>query len=254
MASHGEILPKPIAAVFADTQAEPRSVYEWLDWLETKLDFPVYRVTAGSLRARSLDMRHTADGRKFSKTDIPFFTLGPDGSRGKIQFRTCTKDFKIRPLLQKYRKLASIKRGEKELRVTSWIGISMDEISRMKPSRDPWVQNRWPLIEKNVSRADCKVWMRKQGYPEPPRSACYFCPFHNDHEWRRLRDEEPLEWERAVVFEKELQAVKGWSENFYSTPYLHASRVPLEKVDLQTLEDHGQLNLFENECEGMCGV
>lgn len=40
--------------------------------------------------------------------------------------------------------------------------------------------------------------------------------------------------------------------------YLHASRVPLEEVDLMTQEDYGQTTLFgegfENECDGMCGV
>jgi hypothetical protein len=28
----------------------------------------------------------------------------------------------------------------------------------------------------------------------------------------------------------------------------------LGEVDLTTAEDHGQINLFGNECEGMCGV
>lgn len=32
MAAHGEITPMPDAAIFADTQAEPKAVYEWLDW------------------------------------------------------------------------------------------------------------------------------------------------------------------------------------------------------------------------------
>lgn len=31
MAAHGEITPMPDAAIFADTQAEPASVYKWLD-------------------------------------------------------------------------------------------------------------------------------------------------------------------------------------------------------------------------------
>ena len=54
MAAKGEVGPMPVAAVFADTQAEPASVYKWLDWLETQLPFPVYRVTAGSLTKESL--------------------------------------------------------------------------------------------------------------------------------------------------------------------------------------------------------
>jgi hypothetical protein len=36
--------------------------------------------------------------------------------------------------------------------------------------------------------------------------------------------------------------------------YMHAARVPLDEVDLSTLEERGQGNLFNMECEGMCGV
>jgi hypothetical protein len=38
------------------------------------------------------------------------------------------------------------------------------------------------------------------------------------------------------------------------TQYMHHTKVPLEQVDLTTARDHGQLDLFNNECEGMCGV
>ena len=41
MAAKGEVGPMPTAAIFADTQAEPASVYKWLDWLEAQLPFPV---------------------------------------------------------------------------------------------------------------------------------------------------------------------------------------------------------------------
>ena len=45
MAAAGEITPMPKAAIFADTEAEPASVYKWLEWLERQLPFPVHRVT-----------------------------------------------------------------------------------------------------------------------------------------------------------------------------------------------------------------
>ena len=50
MAVHGEITPMPDYAIFADTQDEPASVYKWLDWLESKLTFPLVRVTRGKDR------------------------------------------------------------------------------------------------------------------------------------------------------------------------------------------------------------
>src|SRR5258708_5526165 len=81
MAAHGEITPMPIAAVFADTQAEPPSVYTWLDWLEKQLPFPVHRVTAGDLEAEGKRIRISAKGRKYPRTNIPYFTLSSTGEK-----------------------------------------------------------------------------------------------------------------------------------------------------------------------------
>ena len=140
------------------------------------------------------------------------------------------------------------------MRVKSWIGISLDEAHRMKPSRLPWIENRWPLIDKHLTRQDCLNWMKNKGYPTPPRSACIYCPFHSNDEWRRLRDEEPAEWEKAVIFEKNLQMVKAQTHNMEGIPYLHNSLVALDDVDLSTASENGQADLFGNECEGICGV
>jgi hypothetical protein len=256
MAAHGEITPMPSAAIFADTQDEPASVYRWLDWLEPRLPFPVHRVTAGRLSDRALRMRKSTDGRLYSKTDIPVFTRNPDGSDGKVIARNCTSDFKVIPILRKTRELAGIKRGGKVVVAVQWIGISLDETVRMKTSRDGWLLARWPLIEKEMTRHDCLRWMKDHGYPNPPRSACVFCPFRSNAEWRRLRDGEPAAFEQAVKFERDLQAVKGLTQNFKATPYLHRSLVPLDQVDLRTDTERGQTLLagFNGECEGMCGV
>ena len=49
MAAKGEITPMPDSAVFADTMGEPDSVYKWLNWLQTKLPFPIHKVSYGNL-------------------------------------------------------------------------------------------------------------------------------------------------------------------------------------------------------------
>jgi ribosomal protein L44E len=261
MAARGEVKDYPCldAAIFADTQDEPLGVYAWLDWLEQEIarsphPFPVYRVTGGRLSERALMMRVTKDGRRYSNTDIPFFTKAADGSQGKITHRACTYDYKIRPILKKARQLGGIKRGQKQVGVISWIGISLDEVHRMKMSRQPWAENCWPLVDMRMRRHDCLIWMERNGYPKPPRSSCVYCPYHSNAEWRRLKDEEPEAWQRAVQFERDLQRVKGGTDNMQAVPFLHKSLKPLDKVDLSTLEDHGQMGLWGNECEGMCGV
>jgi len=257
MAAHGEVGPMPKAAIFADTQAEPASVYKWLDWLETQLPFPVIRVTAGSLTERITTTRtNRTTGNVYYSNMIPAMVMNPDGSRG-IVGRACTANFKIEPIIKMSRKLGGIKRGQKTVGVIQWIGISLDEVTRMKPSRDKWCEHRWPLVDMGMKRHDCLLWMKRRGYPTPPRSACIYCPFHSDAEWRRLRDQEPDEFAKAVDVERKMQAVHEsvtTPGKFKGIPFLHGSLVPLDQVDFSTDEDHGQQFLFDNECEGMCGV
>jgi hypothetical protein len=260
MAAHGEVTPMPNAAIFADTQAEPASVYRWLDWLEAQLPFPVHRVTRGSLTEESLIIRERKDKTgHWSKSLVPAFIENKDGTRG-IMGRQCTYSYKVEQLERAARRLGEVKRGQKEVTVTQWIGISWDEIQRIKPSRVAWSQHRWPLVELRMGRRDCLRWMEERGYPKPPRSACVYCPFHSDKEWRRLKDEEPEEFARAVKFEKDIQEVKAKTERMRGVPFLHPSLVPLDQVDFRTDIERGQLSLwleeqsFGNECEGMCGV
>ena len=250
MAAAGEITPMPYAAIFADTKAEPASVYEWLDWLEMQLPFPLIRVCQGEgLEADALKVRKKRDGSgTWVPSAIPFFSVNSDGSHGQGP-RQCTHDFKLTPLMREAKRIMKFQIKD---RVIWWIGISIDEAHRMKPSRVDYAQNIWPLIDRRMHRRDCLKWIQEKGFPTPPRSACVFCPYHSDAEWRRLRDKEPEDFARAVRFEREFSEAKSKTVSF--VPFLHASRVPLDQVDFSTDEDNGQQVMFGNECEGMCGV
>jgi hypothetical protein len=252
MAAHGEVGPMPDCAIFADTKAEPAAVYRHLDWLETVLPFPVHRVVQGA--GLTADVIAGANDETFASLP-PFFTLTADGGGKGLLRRGCTQEFKIAPIRRKVRELLGAPRTGRVpagLRVEQWIGISLDEAQRMKPSRDSWSVHRWPLIDLRMSRGDCLQWMERHGYPRPPRSACTFCPYHNDAEWRAIKNGPPDEWAGVVALDRLIRGgVKGTRDRLF----LHRSCVPIDKVDLATAEDHGQLSIsFGNECEGMCGV
>lgn len=257
MAAKGEITPMPDFAVFADTQAEPQSVYDWLDWLETQLPFPVYRVTKGNLTNESLKVHQRKDGTGERVNNlIPAFGILPNGVKTAAIGRKCTNDYKILPILNKIKILCGVARGQKETTVTQWIGISWDELQRMKEARFAWTRHRFPLIELRITRRQCMEWMHSNGYPDPPRSACIYCPFHSDTEWRRLRNDEPLEFIKAIDFDKKLRlAHKNHNKRMNMEVYLHNSCKPLDEVDFDSDEDKGQQVWdFQAECEGMCGV
>lgn len=255
MAAHGEISPMPTAAIFADTQGEPKAVMDWLDWLEAKLPYPIIRVTHGSLKENSLKVvRSKKSGNRYLKGLIPAYVKNYNGTIGLLG-RRCTADYKVEMIVREARKLCDWKRGEKRHLVDMWIGISRDEIIRMKPSRNAFIENHWPLIDAGMTRQACLAWMKRNGYPEPPRSACTFCPFHSNDEWRRIKTTTPDEWLEVVQYEKDLQAAARRQEALKGIPYLHESCKPIETVNFDKLvPSHYQVSLFGNECEGLCGV
>jgi hypothetical protein len=278
LAAHGEIGPMPDCAIFADTGWEPSAVYDHLDWLMSGnvLPFPVHVVSAGNIRDELLAAgagNRWASIPAFTKTVTPAGALVPvfdeddDGelveigsrrattetvSIGMIR-RQCTTEFKIVPIRRKVRELVDLtrKRSPAYPVVEQWIGISCDEVIRAKPSFEAWQIKRFPLIEKRMSRQDCLAWLRRHGYPEPPKSACIGCPFHDNARWRRMRDHDPEAWADAVAADK---ALRTGLRGIRGEVFLHRSCVPLDQADLSTAADQGQLDLWPNECEGMCGL
>jgi len=261
MAAKGEIGPMPDFAVFADTQAEPTNVYAWLEWLEKQLPFPVIKVTAGSLTDEILKIRvkeksvYSDKPMTYLRSNIPVYGLTPSGEVRAALGRACTRDFKVTPIIKEIRKRCEITHGQKEVTVTQWLGISYDEMQRMKLPNNAWTQHRWPLVEKRMTRSHCKEWMARNGYPEPPRSACYYCPFHDNEEWRRLKTEDPVHFQKAVEFDKTYRRLQNENPGGLRIEvYLHKSCKPLDEVDF-TDKNKDQLGFdFQSECEGMCGL
>lgn len=253
MAVKGEITPMPDCAIFSDTKAEPKAVYEWLGWLEKQLPFPIHRVTYGNLHTDIGKQRPTG---QYKKMPIPaFIKMKDDGEwrKGGLLRRQCTTDYKIKPLLKEVRKQLGIfkKRTPEGVLVHQWIGISIDEAQRVKPSRETYVKHIYPLIDSGLSRTDCLRWMRDNYGVEPPRSACTFCPFHSNLEWRRLRDNEPEAFQEAIEIDRKIRTM--WAgQDKEAEFYLHKSYEPLETAEID--ENSDQIDLFGNECEGMCGV
>lgn len=253
MMAAGEIEPVQ-HAIFADVGAEPESVYRWLGWLEKQLPFPVHRVS-GKVQGHDLRERIMARVRK-EKTGSggpPFFTSTHTAAAGMLP-RQCTRDHKLVPIERKQRELAGLKPGQRAPKVhliDSVIGISLDESMRMKPARLPFVRNVYPLVERRMTRGHCLEWLEAHGFPRAPRSACTFCPYHSDDQWQRMKADDPEAFADAVSVD---EAIRGGYINSTFALYIHKSLKPLAEVDFRSAEDVGQINMFNNECEGMCGV
>lgn len=255
MAVHGQLDPMPDCAIFANTHAEPDYVYEWLDWLETQLPFPLHRVSHGNLYADVMAVK--GDATRFAAA--PFFTESDNGG-GRLR-RQCTNEYKIQPLIQAMRRLVGLKKHQRAAKgvtlAIQYIGISTDEFMRVKPARVPWLEHRWPLIDKGMSREDCLAWLEQHDYPWPNKSACTFCPYHDDATWQWMRDHDPQGWQQAVEVD---EAIRGGVRGTTQKLFVHRSLTPLNQAVFSArATNKGELlstgaDEFNNECEGMCGI
>ena len=235
MALDGNFGDIPDAAIFADTQDEPKRVYVWLDELSRIVaPFPIYRVTAGRLSDDVL-----AGGSGW----IPSFAEGPDGNTAMLK-RQCSRHFKIEPIRRKIRELVGPK-GTAE----SWIGISLDEADRMGVTGLQWLTNRYPLIEQGLRWADCDKWLRAHGQIVR-ESACRYCPLKSEKDWAIQKNEEPEEFELSCQFD---EAFRGCRPGFEGSQYLSKRLKPLRLIEFLG-EKQFELDGFSNECSGVCGV
>ena len=255
MIEKGEV-PMVDAAIFADVKGEPKAVYKHLDWLEKQLSYPVYRVTWRDLKQDIFD----ASTGKYKAFTAPFFTKNPKTGKKKMLRRQCTFMYKINPVVQEVRRLLGLKKGQKRdknTRVDMLMGISKDEIFRVKANRIPYINNIYPLIEKNFTRYNCLTWMSEKGYPRPPRSACTFCPYHSNEEWKEIKKDKE-EWAEVVAMDRAIRHQERHKDKFKNSKevldelYLHREGIPIDQVDFDK-KKKDQLDLFQNECEGMCG-
>ena len=182
--------------------------------------------------------------------------MSPEGKKGLLG-RKCTADYKVKAIQRKTREILGIKRFDKRegLLVDQLIGISTDEATREKKSHIPAIRLIYPLLDLGMSRTDCIEYMTRQGYPEPPKSACIFCPFHSDEMWLEIQKNKE-EWDKVVAFERQLQENCQNDDVTRGRPYLHVSCVDIDKVVFKPKLNgpRPQVNMFGNECEGLCGV
>ena len=255
-------------AIFADTQEEPDDVYRHLDWLESLGGPKIIRATAGKLGdivIAGTDSR--GNGRKDGShyAAIPSYGSDADGKKRGLGQRQCTKEFKVDVVERVIRRqIFGVDPGRplpKDAQCIQYMGLSFDEPKRVIRVKQRYMgrPKQWsvefPLWDLEMTRSDCKAYLADR-VPHPvPRSACVFCPFKTNDEWRELRDNDPKSWERACEVDDALRDEGGSRRN---ASYVHKSYVPLRIADLRSSEEkNGQGKLFSNfndECEGMCGV
>jgi hypothetical protein len=227
------VIPGIDAVIHSDTTFEASHTYafatEWTPWLEE------HDVNVVTVRPDPQKLENFAGNKMVY---IPAFTRNEQGKRGQLR-RQCTGDWKIAPI----RRWLQAHRGKRP--VTMMLGISAEEWTRAKDSQVKYITHEYPLLDMNMTRADCVAWLAERGLPAPHKSACVFCPYHAQSEWRSVR-QCAADWQRAVEIDETIRRRRPPFDL-----YVHQARVPLADVDLSTPEERGQLSLLECD-SGYC--
>jgi hypothetical protein len=260
-------------AIFADTGDEPEAVYRHLDFLKS-LGGPEIEVVKPFATSLSDNLIHgimPEEGAenlpefvRKANTVISIPTFLSDDSRGGMGRRQCTGEFKIKPIERRIRELCGLAPGQrsKESVSVQIMGLSFDEPKRVVNVKSrfqsvAWTAAEFPLFDEFMTRADCVAYLEKR-LPEytVPRSACVFCPYHSDAEWRRVKSVRP-DWEKVVAVDRALRdPASVCFSQMENVQYLHRSRKPIEEVEFVDKPQSRQssLSFSTMDCEGMCGV
>jgi len=107
--------------------------------------------------------------------DNPGFTPVPwriaDGSA--MLSRQCTRRYKVAPLT---RYVYDRYPGE---RIGLMLGISVDEYHRMRDSSAARIEHVYPLVDRRLTRWQCRDIIERAGLAVPWKSSCWFCPFRS---------------------------------------------------------------------------
>ena len=272
MACRGEF--RCDVAIFADTGDEPKAVYAHLEWLKS-LEGDIIEADTGKIlhgppilvRSKGRLSEHlkrgvNSTGGRFAS--IPAYTLLPGEENEGRTPRQCSREYKVEVIERTIRRevvgIKARQRIPKDVKIVQYIGISLDEsgrFERMKKRRNLGVL-RAPLMERFMTREACKIWLSEFGHVphEVPRSACVYCPMHDDEEWLRIKSV-PEDWALAVQVDTFLR-VDGniVNRNMDSEMFLHRSCQPLVQIEFKPKSpDDRQISIsFWRDCLGVCGV
>lgn len=223
-------LPRPDYIVMTDTGRERQRTWEYLRTVvQPALDTVGLRVAVISKDDYRAPDLYSAQGDLL----IPAYTT-QGGKIGKLP-TFCSSKWKSR-VVRRYM-VETIGVAEYD----QWLGFSVDELERMKHNEVKQVTNVYPLIDLRYSREMCAGLVESFGWPAPPKSACWMCPNRADPNWLDMKRNDPEDFQRAVIFEREIQQ---------SDPHvwLHDSGQPLDQVDF----DAGQLDMFRGCSDEAC--
>lgn len=229
------LLPKPDVAIMADTSREATETWDYLG-----------NTLMPGMREAGVEIQVIKANEWATNTDLfngegTLIIPAYDEKEGKLS-AFCSTYWK-RDVCDRWLRANGYGQDNP---IISWLGYSTDESKRMHRNHLGWINNQFPLIDLRISRAGCVELVESEGWPTPPKSSCWMCPHRRDWQWKRMKETQPQDFERACLVDDEINAKRPGTR-------LHKSRLPLALVDFsKALEPVREENLFRACESGYC--
>ena len=295
----GEVLDenqKPIKLdyiIFADTKNEASFLYDQLfkviSYVKKKYDFDII-ITAKNKETKTDEevLKMIDDGLKYRSSKyadlyqehllffkgklksinvMPFWVRDENGQVGKTRNKACTTSYKIMQMLRELREREGVKTfREKTYKINMYLGFSVDEISRVKPSFQPYVENKFPLVDMNMSKDACINYVEQELGFRPRSSVCNMCFANTFDRVYKIFKEDKEGWKKLVDLDeamKNKETDHPLKQNVFMFKWQADKNVRLKEFDMEQeykrRNKYKQLDIFdvmkdeeEMACMGGC--
>lgn len=215
-----EQLEMDFEAVFVNHGGDWPETYEYVDYfISTGRPVKILKPDVG-----------TVEGKRFDNIiDYMTFRKLVPSRKNKM----CTDRFKVVPL-QKYQKAPAYVH----------IGYAADESHRAKITHQKGFENRFLLIEHDITRQGCINMILAAGLLVPRKSGCFICPYQGKAEYKELRRTHPDLFCKARSLE-ETQNARITKEGNQWKPYYLCGK-PLGKLVSEAEENQKVLPGMEH--------
>ena len=128
------------------------------------------------------------------------------------------------------------------------MGFSTDEMHRAgRIKQTKKYRYQFPLLDLRMNRGDCVKLVQDAFNAPPPRSSCYFCPNHTQHEWREVMS--GSDRDKVIAIDAKIRdSLNGYLNNASHRSFLTVECKPIAECDF---DDKNEV-IFSRLCSGGC--
>lgn len=192
---------------------------------------------------------------------MPLYTRNNEGEVGKTSVKACTTTFKIAQLKKELRKLEHVDRFTKTTyKIILYIGFSIDEVSRLKPSPDSYIENQFPLVWMGMNKIDCINFVEKELGFIPRSSVCNMCYANDIDRVYEIYKEDKKGYQRLLDLDRALQCKhENYSLDndlfmfkFQADKNVRLANINIEECYQEWIDKKKTKTLFDDEQEFAC--